>query len=75
MSNYRPISLLTSFSKVLEKVMYNKLLQHLNNNKISVDEQFGFTTNSTTDRAIYKLTNEILKALNNKPMIGGIFVT
>ena len=73
MSNYRPISLLTSFSKVLEKVLYNKLLQHLNNNKILVDEQFGFRTNSTTDRAIYKLTNEILKALNNKSKIGGIF--
>jgi hypothetical protein len=36
-------------------------------------EQSGFRTNSTTDRAIYKLTNEILKALNNKSMIGGIF--
>jgi hypothetical protein len=53
--------------------MYNKLLQHLNNNKILVDEQFGFRTNSTTDRAIYKLTNEILKALYNKSVIGGIF--
>jgi hypothetical protein len=73
MSNYRPIFLLTSFSKVLEKVKYNKLLQHLNNNKILVDEQFGFRTNSTTHRAIYKLTNEILKALNNKSTIGGIF--
>jgi CRISPR/Cas system-associated protein Csx1 len=75
MSNYRPTSLLTFFSKVLEKVMYNKLLQHLNNNKILADEQFGFRTNPTTDRTIYKLTNEILKALNNKSMIGGIFVT
>jgi hypothetical protein len=72
-SNYSPISLLTSFSKVFGKVIYNKLLQHLNNNKILVDEQFGFITNSITDRAIYKLTNEILKALNNKSMIGGIF--
>jgi hypothetical protein len=53
--------------------MYNKLLQHFNNNKIVVDEQFGFRTSSTTDRAIYKLTNKILKALNNKSMIGGIF--
>jgi hypothetical protein len=72
-SNYRSISLLTSFSKVLEKVKYNKLLQHLNNNKILIDEQFGFRTNSTTDRAISKLTNEILKALNNKSKTGGIF--
>jgi hypothetical protein len=53
--------------------MYNKLLQNLNNNKILVDEQFGVRTNSTTDRAIYKLTNEMLKAFNNKSMTGGIF--
>jgi hypothetical protein len=60
----------SSFSEVLEKAMYCTLLQHLNNNnnnnKILVREQFGFETNSTTDKAIYKLMNEILKALNNK---------
>jgi hypothetical protein len=57
MSNYRPISLSTSFSKVLEKVMHNKLLQHLNNNKILVEEKFGLRTNSTTHTATYKLMN------------------
>jgi hypothetical protein len=39
-SNYRPISILTSFSKILEKVIYNSLLEHLNNNKILVTEKF-----------------------------------
>ena len=72
-SNYRPISLLTSFSKVLEKAMSIQLLEHLNKNNILVDEQFGFRTNTSTDSAIYKLTNEIHKALNSKNLIGGIF--
>jgi hypothetical protein len=42
MSNYRPISLLTAFSKVIEKVIYARLYWHLNNKNILVNEQFGF---------------------------------
>jgi hypothetical protein len=73
-SNYRPISLPTSFSKVLEKAMNIQLLEHLNKNNISAEEQFGFITKSSADNAIYKLTNEILKALNSESLIGGIFL-
>jgi hypothetical protein len=41
-SNYRPISLLSSFSKIIEKIIYRRLYDHLNTNNILVDEQFGF---------------------------------
>jgi hypothetical protein len=37
------------------------------------EEQFGFRTDSTTEKAIYKLINETLSALNNKLAVGGIF--
>jgi hypothetical protein len=40
--NYRPKSLLTSFSKVTEKVMHIRLPEHVNNNNILVEEQLGF---------------------------------
>jgi hypothetical protein len=43
--NYRPISLLPLFSKVFEKVMYSRLREHLNINKILVQEQCGFRKN------------------------------
>ncbi|PNF42345.1 hypothetical protein B7P43_G03674 [Cryptotermes secundus] len=72
-SNYMPISLLTSFSKVLEKAMSIQLIGHLNNNNILVEEQFGFRTKSLTDEAINKLVNEICKTFNSKHLIGGIF--
>jgi CRISPR/Cas system endoribonuclease Cas6 (RAMP superfamily) len=39
--NYRPISILSSFSKVLEKVMYNQLQEHLNKYSILVEQQVG----------------------------------
>jgi hypothetical protein len=72
-SNYRPIYILSSFSKVLEKVMYNQLQKHLNEYCILAEEQFGFRSDSTTDKAIYKLINEALNAINNKFIVGGIF--
>ena len=72
-SNYRPISLLTSFSKIFEKVMLNRLLTHLTKFSILSNEQYGFRTKLTTENATYKLTNEILNAMNNKLIVGGIF--
>ena len=73
LSNYRPISLLTSFSKIIEKIMQSRLLNHLNKLNILAKEQFGFRPKLTTDNAIFALTNEILNALNNKLIVGGIF--
>jgi hypothetical protein len=72
-SNYRPVSLLTSFSKIFEKVIYKRLYQHINHNHILVDEQFGFRQASSTDIVAYKLTKNILTALSNKMVVGGSF--
>jgi hypothetical protein len=72
-TNYRPISLLTSFSKVLEKAITIQLLKHVHENNILAEEQFGFRTQISTDTAIYMLLNKILKTLNSKNLIGGIF--
>jgi hypothetical protein len=41
-SNYRPISLLTTFSKIFERVMYARLYQHVQVNNIIAPEQYGF---------------------------------
>ena len=66
MANYRPISLLTAFSKVFERIIYERLLQHTETNNILTDVQFGFRTFSSTDKASYKLIDGILDALNKK---------
>jgi hypothetical protein len=73
-SNYRPISLLPVISKILERVMQTRLLKHLNDYNILSNEQYGFRPGLNTDSATYQLTNEILYALNNKLIIGGIFL-
>jgi hypothetical protein len=54
-------------------MIYGKLLQHVTINIILVEKQFGFRTSSSTDKASYKLIDEILNALINRMMIGGIF--
>jgi hypothetical protein len=49
------------------------LNKHIISNKILVDEQYGFRSNTSTEMAIYQLTNKILKSLDNKEWVGGIF--
>jgi len=73
MSDYRPVSLLTSFPKILEKVIYNRLLQHTKENNIIVMDQYGFKNNGSTELAIFKLTKQILSHINNKSSVCGIF--
>jgi hypothetical protein len=63
MANCRPISLLISFSKIFEKIIYERLLQHINVNNVLVEEQFGFRPATSTDKASYRLINEILNAM------------
>jgi len=53
--------------------MQTKLLKHLTAHNILSKEQYGFRTKLKTDNAAYQLTNEILNALNNNLLIGGIF--
>ena len=72
-ANYRPISILTSFSKIFEKIIYNRLHTHLEINNILVHEQFGFRMHHSTEQAAFSLINCILTAINNKQVVGGIF--
>jgi hypothetical protein len=76
MSNYRPISLLTTFSKVLEKVMYNRLSLYLQTNNILVPEQFGFRKGISTENATFKLTDrQTDRQTKKKKHVGGVSVT
>jgi len=73
-SNYKPVSLLTSFSKIFEMVMLRRILKHLTKYNILSTEQYGFRVGLRADNATYKLTTEILNTMNNKLLAGGIFL-
>ena len=53
--------------------MYNQLQEHLNKFSILADEQSGFRTDSTTNKALCKLINETLNALNSKFIVDGVY--
>jgi hypothetical protein len=72
-SNFRPISLLTVFSKVLHKTMYHRLNQHLQINSILVPEEFGFRQDLSTEHAACSLIDRILQAWSNKLHVTEIF--
>jgi hypothetical protein len=72
MTNYRPISPLTVFSTVLEKVMYSRLSHHMHTNNILVPEQFGFRQGICTENGAFKLTDSVLKSVNQKMHVVGI---
>jgi len=48
------------------------MLNHLTDHNILSNKQYGFRTKLKNDNATYQLTNEVLNALNNKLLIGGI---
>lgn len=54
-NNYRPIYILPCFSKVIEKVVYKRIMCHVNNNSILYKHQYGFHKNHSTYMALIYL--------------------
>jgi hypothetical protein len=73
-SNYRPISLLPSFSKIYEKLVYVRLLRYLDKLHILNDCQFGFRSNRSTSMAVLEMTEKISDAIENNQFAIGVFV-
>ena len=72
-SNCRPVSVLPRFSKILEKMMFKRLMSFIDKHKILHQDQFGFRKSHSTERAIISLTQKITEAIENKKFTIGIF--
>ena len=73
-SNYRPVSVLPIFSKILERLMYNRLLAFINENKVLYSYQFGFRGGHSPNLALVFLVDKISNALENGEYVLGLFL-
>ena len=64
---------MTSFSKIFEKVIYNRLYEHVTHHKLLTKGQYECRSNYSTENSIFHLTNNILKALENRRLVFAIF--
>ena len=74
MDNYRPISVLPVFSKVLERVVYKQLYSYLEANKLLSERQFGFRQRSSTQHAVTILVDSIRQNMDRGLMTGAVFL-
>ena len=65
-NNYRPISLLSSFSKLFEKIVASQLVRFLNSHDILYKYQFRFRAKHKTIQPVLHFTEQIYKSLNQK---------
>ena len=73
-SNYRPISVLPAFSKILERLVYNRLLDFINKHELLSDSQYGFRQKISTSMALIDLVDQISMSMENKKYTIGIFL-
>ena len=73
-SNYRPISLLTTLSKILEKLIYTRTFNFFTRCGILADSQFGFRKKHSTSHAILLFINKIASALDDRCHTVGLFL-
>ena len=62
--NFRTISVLSNVSKLIEKLLYNRLYKFLNQSKCLYNGQFGFRNYYSTNHALVSITEKIRNALN-----------
>lgn len=74
LSNYRPVSVLSIFSKVFERLLYNRLNNYLISNKLLCDCQFGFRKQHTTSMAILQLVDKIASECDCGNITIGVFL-
>ena len=65
-TNYRPISLLTTMSKILEKIMYRRIYSFLQNTGQIYENQYGFRANHSCEHAIGQVVGTLIKNIENR---------
>ena len=73
-NNYRPISLLTTISKILEKIMYQQVYSFLQETGQIYKNQYGFRANHSCEHAVGQVIGTVVKGLENHQYIACILL-
>jgi hypothetical protein len=73
-SNYRPISVLSVFSKIFEQVIKYRFTKYLTQNNLLASQQYGFRKGSNTKCAAFDFISNIQKYLDDGEYATGIFI-
>lgn len=73
-SNFRPISLVSVFSKVYEKIMKKRMLDFLNKTRFFSLNQFGFRLGLSTEVALLSFMDKVNNGLNDGKYVSGLFI-
>ena len=73
-TNYRPVSLLPQFSKILEKLFNNRLEKFIDKHKLLTESQYGFRSNRATSLALIDSVEEITNSIDLRQYTVGIFI-
>ena len=73
-SNYKPISVLPCFSKILERLTYNGLYKNLKENNILYEKQFSFQRGYSTNDAIVQLVDKYFDSFEKEKFTLGVFI-
>ena len=71
--NYRPVFLLPTFSKILEKSMYERMVSFVNKHSLLSNCQYGFQAKRSYEDAVYNLPNYIFISLDDNVDVVGLF--
>jgi len=72
--NYRPISVLSTMSKLFEKLMYDKLMCYVNATGVLSSHQYGFRKGRSTSDAILELLQQTYASLDERKILVGVFL-
>ena len=73
-NNFRPISLLSIFDKIIEKITHKRLYSFLEEHNILYENQFGFRKNNSTAYALAQITDNIKNSIDKGKYGCGIFI-
>ena len=73
-NNYRPISLISNISKIIEKLIHRRLNLFLEQNNIFYPSQFDFRDRHCTSHALIEITDKIMKACDQGLFVCGVYL-